>query len=53
MLVSQGRVTEGMAAIDEAMAAATSGQIGPRTTGRIHCNMMSTCERAGGLSPRA
>ncbi|MGE5729221.1 MAG: protein kinase domain-containing protein [Gemmatimonas sp.] len=45
MLVSQGRVVEGMAAIDEAMAASASGQIGARTTGRIYCNMMSTCER--------
>ncbi len=45
MLVSQGRVAEGMAAIDEAMAASASGQIGARTTGRIYCNMMSTCER--------
>ena len=45
ILVSQGRVTEGMAAIDEAMAAATSGQLGPRTSGRVFCNMMSTCEK--------
>jgi tetratricopeptide (TPR) repeat protein len=45
MLVSQGRVSEGMAAIDEAMAASASGQIGARTTGRIYCNMMSTCEK--------
>lgn len=45
MLVSQGRVAEGMSAIDEAMAAAASGQIGPRTTGRMFCNMMSTCEK--------
>ncbi len=45
MLVSQGRLAEGMAAIDEAMAALASGQIGARTTGRIYCNMMSTCER--------
>ena len=45
MLVSQGRVAEGMAAIDEAMAASASGQIGARTAGRIYCNMMSTCEK--------
>ena len=45
ILVSQGRVAEGMAAIDEAMAAATSGQLGPRTSGRVFCNMMSTCEK--------
>ena len=45
ILVSQGRVSEGMAAIDEAMAAATSGQLGPRTSGRVFCNMMSTCAK--------
>ena len=45
ILVSQGRVSEGMSAIDEAMAAATSGQLGPRTSGRVFCNMMSTCEK--------
>lgn len=44
ILVSQGQVSEGLAAIDEAMAAATSGQLGPRTSGRVLCNMMSTCE---------
>ena len=45
ILVSRGNVAEGMAAIDEAMAAATSGQLGARTTGRIFCNMMSTCQK--------
>ena len=45
ILVSQGRVAEGMPLIDEAMAAATSGQLGARTTGRTYCNMMSTCEK--------
>jgi tetratricopeptide (TPR) repeat protein len=45
ILVSQGRVSDGMALIDEAMAAATSGQLGPRSTGRMYCNMMSTCTK--------
>ncbi|MGH7633119.1 MAG: protein kinase domain-containing protein, partial [Gemmatimonadaceae bacterium] len=45
ILVSQGRVAEGMPLMDEAMAAATSGQLGARTTGRTYCNMMSTCEK--------
>ena len=45
ILVSRGNVAEGMAAIDEAMVAATSGQLGARTTGRIFCNMMSTCQK--------
>lgn len=44
ILVSRGRVAEGMAAIDEATAAATSGRLGARTSGRVFCNMMSTCE---------
>lgn len=45
ILVWRGNVAEGMAAIDEAMLAATSGQLGARTTGRIFCNMMSTCQK--------
>ncbi|HJU89022.1 MAG TPA: protein kinase [Gemmatimonadaceae bacterium] len=47
ILVAEGRVSEGMALIDEAMAAATSGQLDARTTGRAYCNMMSTCEKLG------
>ena len=43
ILVSKGDVSGGMALIDEAMAAATSGHVGPRTTGRTYCNMMSVC----------
>jgi tetratricopeptide (TPR) repeat protein len=45
MLVSKGELPQGMALIDEAMAAAVSGELGPRVTGRIYCNMMGTCEK--------
>src|SRR3989449_5019051 len=45
MLVSKGEVVQGMALIDEAMAAAVSGELGPEVTGRIYCNMMGTCEK--------
>jgi tetratricopeptide (TPR) repeat protein len=45
ILVAQGRVADGMSLIDEAMVAATSGQLGPRSTGRTYCNMMSTCTK--------
>jgi len=45
MLVSKGELVQGMALIDEAMAAAVSGELGPRVTGRIYCNMMGTCEK--------
>ena len=45
MLVSQGDLAPGMALIDEAMAAAVGGEIGPEVTGRIYCNMLGTCEK--------
>jgi tetratricopeptide (TPR) repeat protein len=46
-LVALGRVKEGMALIDEAMTAATAGELTPRTTGRAYCNMLSVCRRLG------
>jgi tetratricopeptide (TPR) repeat protein/tRNA A-37 threonylcarbamoyl transferase component Bud32 len=45
MLVSKGELAQGMALIDEGMAAAVSGELGPEVTGRIYCNMMGTCEK--------
>jgi len=45
MLVSQGDLAQGMALVDEAMAAAVGGEIGPEVTGRIYCNMLGTCEK--------
>ena len=45
MLVSKGELPQGMALIDEAMAAAVGGELGPEVTGRIYCNMMGTCEK--------
>ncbi len=45
ILVSKGELAEGMALIDEAMAAAVSGELGPDATGRIYCNMIDTCEK--------
>jgi pimeloyl-ACP methyl ester carboxylesterase/tetratricopeptide (TPR) repeat protein len=44
-LVALGRVKDGMALIDEAMAAVTAGELTPRTTGRAYCNMMDVCHR--------
>ena len=45
MLVSKGELARGMALIDEAMAAAVGGELGPEVTGRIYCNMMGMCEK--------
>src|SRR3989454_763095 len=52
MLVSKGELAPGMALIDEAMAAAVSGELGPEVTGRIYCNMMGLCEKLADY-PRA
>ena len=52
-LVALGRVKEGMALMDEAMTAATAGELTPRTTGRAYCNMLSTCERLGDVGRAA
>jgi tetratricopeptide (TPR) repeat protein len=43
ILVAQGEIGEGMSLIDDAMAAAAAGELGPRTTGRVYCNMMMAC----------
>lgn len=47
ILIAMGRVDEGMALLDEAMTAVSAGELSPRTTGRIYCNLISTCERVG------
>jgi len=45
VLVTKGRVEEGMALLDEAMVAVVSGELGPFMTGTIYCSMITTCER--------
>jgi len=47
ILVALGQVADGMTLIDDAMTAATAGELTPRTTGRAYCNMMTTCGRLG------
>jgi DNA-binding CsgD family transcriptional regulator len=49
-LVSQGRITEGFARLDEAMIPITAGELNDRVTaGAIFCAMLSACERAGDI----
>lgn len=43
MLVAKGRVEEGMALLDEATAAAVSGELSPQVTGRVYCSTVSAC----------
>ena len=44
VLVSMGRIEEGMQLIDEAMVAAVGGELDPDTTGRSYCNMLGACD---------
>jgi class 3 adenylate cyclase len=44
VLLDAGRVAEGMALMDEATAAALSGELRPLTTGFIYCNTIGACE---------
>jgi DNA-binding CsgD family transcriptional regulator len=45
--VAAGRVTEGMALLDQAMVAVASGEVvGVGPAGEIYCRLLSACERA-------
>ena len=45
--VASGRVTEGMALLDQAMVAVASGEVvGVGPAGEIYCRLLSACERA-------
>lgn len=47
--VSQGRVAQGMTDLDEAMSAATGGEIALLHVSEIFCLMLSACDLAGDL----
>jgi ATP/maltotriose-dependent transcriptional regulator MalT len=49
VLIRQGRVVEGMSHFDEAMLLAVDGKLGPYSTGRIYCSLISACEELGDL----
>ncbi len=42
-LVHQGRLDEGRALLDEAMASATAGELGTLAQGMVYCRMLSAC----------
>ena len=43
-LVAKGEVAEGMVLIDEATAAAVSGELSPYHTGVVYCNTITACK---------
>jgi class 3 adenylate cyclase len=47
VLVSMGQVTEGLALLDEATAAAISGELRPLATGTVYCVTIHSCQELG------
>jgi class 3 adenylate cyclase len=47
VLVSTGEVTEGLALLDEATAAAVSGELQPLATGLVYCVTIDSCQTLG------
>jgi class 3 adenylate cyclase len=47
VLVSKGEVTEGLALLDEATAAAVSGELQPLATGLVYCVTIHSCQELG------
>jgi len=48
-LIDAGRVAEGLALLDEAMASTVAGEVGPYFTGIIFCSLLSVCLSIGDL----
>jgi class 3 adenylate cyclase len=45
IMLADGRISEGLGFMDEAMVSAVGGELEPIVTGRIYCNMIDACER--------
>lgn len=48
-LITQGKISEGFARMDEAMAAVSAGEVSALFSGKIFCAMLTACERTGDL----
>jgi ATP/maltotriose-dependent transcriptional regulator MalT len=47
VLIDEGELAEGLARLDEAMLFAVEGRIGPYSTGKVYCSLISACEDVG------
>ena len=43
--IDQGRPSEGLALLDEAMLFALEGRLSPYSTGKVYCSLVSACEQ--------
>ena len=48
-LLGMGAVEEGLALLDEAMVAVTSGELSPIMTGLVYCSVIGSCQRVHAL----
>lgn len=48
-LIKQGRVQDGLAALDEAMLPVVAGRVRPTWAGNIYCQLMSVCQELADL----
>ena len=53
VLIDQGEVADGMGHLDEAMLFAVEGRLGPYSTGKVYCSLISACEQLGDLDRAA
>lgn len=53
LLIDDGQPAEGLACLDEAMLFAVEGRLGPYSTGKVYCSLISACEELGDLSRAA
>ena len=49
VLIDEGDVDRGLAHLDEAMLFAVEGRLGPYSTGKVYCSLISACEDVGDL----
>jgi ATP/maltotriose-dependent transcriptional regulator MalT len=53
ILIGTGQMPEGMRHLDEAMLFAVEGRLGPYSTGKVYCSLISACEEVGDLERAA
>jgi len=49
VLIDRGDTETGLASLDEAMLLAVEGRLGPYSTGKVYCSLISACEEVGDL----